>query len=120
MGLQNTENIDRPEKEGSEVVAGPYHEAFGQLVESAIWYDRILEKIKACNVKVKQIEIKVNPANVNNVVGHKKENTTKLKELYDVDVKIVQDNEIKNGKFEMQVLKTYTDFLEEEKQTIKK
>lgn len=99
---------------------GPYHEAFGQLVEDAIWYDSIIEKIKAFNVKVKEIEIKVNPENVNNVVGHKKENTIKLKELYDVDVKIVQDSTIKPGKFEIQILKTYMDFLEEEKELQKK
>ena len=92
---------------------GPYHEAFGQLVEDSIWYDSILEKIKKFNVKVKEIEIEVNPENVNNVVGHKKENIDKLKELYDVTVKIKQNKEIKPGKFEIKVVKTYTDFLDE-------
>ena len=71
MGLQNTPSIDRPEKSESSVLAGPYHEAFGQLVEDAIWYDSILEKIKAFNVKVKEAEIRVNPEDINNVVGHK-------------------------------------------------
>lgn len=92
---------------------GPYHEAFGQLVEDSIWYDSIIEKIKKFNVKVKEIEIEVNPENVNNVVGHKKENIDKLKELYDVNVKVRQNKEIKLGKFEMKVVKTYTDFLDE-------
>ena len=92
---------------------GPYHEAFGQLVEDSIWYDSILEKIKKFNVKVKEIEIVVNSENVNNVVGHKKENINKLKDLYDLDVKIKQDKEIKPGKFEIKILKTYTDFLNE-------
>ena len=68
----------------SEVVAGPYHPAFGQLVESAMWYDSIVAKIKKLNVKVKEVKVTVNPADVNNVVGHKKENVEKLKELYDV------------------------------------
>lgn len=92
---------------------GPYHEAFGQLVEDSIWYDAILEKIKKFNVKVKQIEIIINPENVNNVIGHKKENIEKLKDLYDVDVKVKQDEEIKPGKFEIKIIKTYTDFLDE-------
>ena len=92
---------------------GPYHEAFGQLVEDSIWYDSILEKIKNFNVKVKEIEIVVNSENVNNVVGHKKENINKLKDLYDVDVKIKQKDEIKPGKFEIKIIKTYTDFLDE-------
>jgi len=46
MGLQNTDIISNPENLESEVVAGPYHEAFGQLVEDSIWYDIIVGKIK--------------------------------------------------------------------------
>ena len=92
---------------------GPYHEAFGQLVEDSIWYDAILEKIKKFNVKVKEIEIKVNPENINNIVGHKKENIQKLKDLYDLDVKIKQEKDIKPGKFEIKIIKKYTDFLDE-------
>ena len=113
MGLQNTDIISDPKNAKSEVVAGPYHEAFGQLVEDSIWYDAILGKIKKFNVKVKEIEIKINPENINNVVGHKKENVKKLKDLYDVDVNVVQDKEIKPGKFEIEIIKTYTDFLDE-------
>jgi len=108
MGLQNTDIISDPIKdERSEVIAGPYHEAFGQLVEDSIWYDSILEKIKKFNVKVKEIEIEINPENVGNVVGHKKENIDKLKELYDVDVRIKQNKYIRVGKFEMKILQTY-------------
>ena len=78
-----------------------------------MWYDSILEKIKKFNVKVKEIEIKVNPENANNVIGHKKENVKKLKELYDVDTVVKQDESIKLGKFEISILKTYKDFLDE-------
>ena len=113
MGLQSTDLICSPENEKSEVVAGPYHEAFGQLVEDSIWYDSLLEKIKKINVKVKEIEIEVNPENVNNVVGHKKENINRLKETYDLDTKIKQSESIKPGKFEINILKTYKDFLDE-------
>lgn len=115
IGLQNTDIISSPENKDSQVVAGPYHEAFGQLVEDAVWYDSIVNRIKNFNVKVKEVEISINPINVNNVIGHKKENINKLKELYDVDVKIVQNNQIKPGKFNIVILKKYSDFLEETK-----
>lgn len=82
-------------------------------MEDSIWYDTILEKIKKFNIKVKEIEIEVNPENINNVVGHKKENIYKFKDLYDVDVKVKQSNEVKPGKFEIKIIKTYTDFLDE-------
>ena len=107
IGLQNTDSISSPDSATSEVIAVPYHEAFGQLVESAIWYDRILEKIKAFNVKVKEAEIRINPEDVNNVVGHKRENVKKLKELYEVKAIIKQDDKIKQDKFEIKIISTY-------------
>lgn len=115
IGLQNTDMITEPNTKNSEVVAGPYHPAFGQLVESSIWYDSIVNKIKKFNVKVKEVEIRVNPSDVNNVVGHKRENAIKLKELYEVDIKVKSDEAIKIGKSEIKILKTFTDFKEEEK-----
>ncbi len=113
IGLQNTDLISNPEKIESEVVAGPYHEAFGQLVEDRIWYDKILEKIKKFNTKVIEAEILINQENVNNVIGHKKENLKELKETYDLELKIKQTDEIKPGKFKINVLKTYKDFLDD-------
>lgn len=119
MGLQNTDLITNPEKEESQVVAGPYHPAFGQLVEDSIWYDSILEKIKKVNVKVKEVEVTVHPEDVNNVIGHKKENITKLKEVYEVDVKVKADEKIKQGKSEMKILKVYTDFKQDDETILK-
>lgn len=113
IGLQNTDLITDPENKESEVVGGPYHPAFGQLVEDSIWYDSIVEKIKKFNVKVKEVEIRVNPQDINSVIGHKKENAEKLKELYEVDIKVKADENIKIGKTEIKVLKTFTDFKEE-------
>lgn len=113
VGLQNTDEIAEPGKETSEVVAGPYHPAFRQLVESAMWYDAIVGKIKKLNVKVKEVEVTVNPIDANNVIGHKKENILKLKDTYDVDLILKQDETIKQGKSKIEITKTYNDFLEE-------
>ena len=113
IGLQNTEEISEPENENSQVVAGPYHPAFRQLVESSVWYDKILEKIKKLNIKVKQVEVTVNPADVNTVVGHKRENAIKLKDTYDVILKVKQDKNIKQGKSEIKITEVYTDFYED-------
>ncbi len=107
IGLQNTEEITDPSLKESSVVAGPYHPAFRQLVESSMWYDSIVNEIKKVNAKVKKVKIKANDKNVNNIIGHKKENITKLKEVYDVDVIIEKDDNIKPGKFELEVLESY-------------
>ena len=115
VGLQNTDEICKPEEKQSEVVAGPFHPAFRQLVESSMWYDAIVEKIKKLNVKVKEVEVTVNPIDINNVIGHKKENAIKLKETYEVDLIVKQDEKVKQGKSKIEVTKTYNDFLDEDK-----
>ena len=113
IGLQNTEEISTPGKAKSKVVAGPYHPAFRQLVEGEIWYDTIVEKIKKLNVKSKEIQITVHPVNVNNVVGHRKNNFKKLKELYNVDIIVKTDDTMKKTKLDLKVLSIYPEFLEE-------
>ena len=115
IGLQNTDEISDPNNEKSEVVAGPYHPAFRQLVESGLWYDLIVSKIKQLNVKVKKVEVIVNPQDVNNVIGHKKENIEKLKEMYTLELIVKQDENIKQGKLELKVLEKYPEFLEDYK-----
>ena len=107
IGLQNTEEISDPSTEKSSVLAGPYHPAFRQLVESSMWYEAIVNKIKKINAKVKKVKIRSNDINVNNIIGHKKENIIKLKEVYDVDVVIEKDSKIKSGKFELEILESY-------------
>ena len=109
IGLQPTDEISEPGSEKSEVVAEPYHPAFRQLVESAMWYDAIVGKIKRLNVKVKEVEVTVNPVDANNVIGHKKENVKNLKELYDVNLVLKQDSKMKQGKSKIEITETYTD-----------
>ncbi len=115
VGLQNTDEITDPNIKGSEVVAGPYHPAFRQLVESGLWYDTIVEKIKQLNVKVKKVQVIVNPQDVNNVVGHKRENIDKLKDMYTLDLIVKQDEKIKQGRLQLEVLEKYPEFLEDYK-----
>lgn len=107
VGLQNTDEITDPSKSTSEVLAGPYHPAFRQLVDDSMWYDSIAEKIKKINMKVKKVEIRVNPEYTNNIIGHKKENLKRLKQMYDVEVIAKPDEKMKPGKFEINVVETY-------------
>ena len=112
IGLQPTDTITNPEDEKSEVVAGPFHPAFRQLVESGMWYDVIVEKIKQLNTKVKEVVVTVNPADVNNVIGQRKDNINNLREVYDVDLIVRADEKIKQGKSKIEITKIYEDFSE--------
>lgn len=112
IGLQPTDTITNPEDDKSEVVAGPFHPAFRQLVESGMWYDVIVEKIKQLNTKVKEVVVTVNPVDVNNVIGQRKDNIKNLREVYDVDLIVRADEKIKQGKSKIEITKIYEDFSE--------
>lgn len=107
VGLQNTDTICDSKEEGSEVVAGPFHPAFRQLVESSLWYDSIVSKIKQINTKVKKVQIEANSENINHIIGHKKENIEKLKATYEVEVTVEANDDIKPGEFEISILEEY-------------
>ena len=113
LGLQNTDEISEPNSEKSQVIAGPYHPAFRQLVEDSIWYDKIVEEIKKVNAKVMEVKIIANKNDVNNIIGHKKENVLKLKDMYEVDVIVKPSEKMRKGKFKLEIEKTYDDFLED-------
>lgn len=104
IGLQSTDEICNPKDEGSQVVGGPYHPAFRQLVESRILYDEVSKKIGKLNNKVKKVTVGVNNNCINNFVGHKRENINRIKEIYNVDMVIQKDDNIENFKI-LEVIK---------------
>lgn len=99
IGLQNTNEITDPNNPNSQVVAGPYHPAFRQLVESALWYDAISEKIKKININIKDVQIDANPYDINNIIGHKRCNVIKIDNLYNTNLIVKSNKKIKRGKF---------------------
>ena len=89
------------------VIAGPFHPAFRDLVESGLWYDAIVNKIKKLNAKVMEVEVTVNSADTNNVIGYKQENIEKLKNTYDVDLVVTPDDNMKQGKSKIEITKVF-------------
>ena len=96
------------DSEETEIIAGPYHNDFGQLVTDNIWYDSIVDKIKKCNAKVKKVKFEVNPKELPNIIGYEAENAKKLRELYDVEIKAEGNPKIKLGKSKLTVLEVYS------------
>lgn len=77
-----------------------------------MWYDVIVEKIKKLNTKVKEVVVTVNPIDLNNVIGQKRENINKLRDTYDVDLVVKSDEKMKQGKSKIEITKVYEDFSE--------
>ena len=89
LGLQSTDEIC----ENGSVIAGPVHSAFGEIVESAVYYDLILGAIgdsRDCAVTVA-----VNEREVSKAVGNKRRNILKIKNERNIDLKISGDKDIK-------------------------
>jgi histone acetyltransferase (RNA polymerase elongator complex component) len=91
IGLQPTENI----ASGKDVVAGPFHPAMRHLVESLVYRDMIVYLLETIKVKPQRITLKVNPGNISEIVGHKKNNIEYLKSKFFIDkIEISQDNSV--------------------------
>lgn len=86
---------------------------FRNLVASEIWYEKIIEMIKSYNVKVKEVEIEVNSSDIDNVKGLENKNLVQLKDVYDVELHVSKNDKLESGNYKMKILKTYTDFLED-------
>ncbi|MGB5157831.1 elongator complex protein 3 [Desulfobacterium sp. N47] len=78
MGLQATDDL----KEGSSVIAGPYHPSFGHLVYSEIFLDKIINMLKSQNQNYESILIKVHPKSISILRGLKNKNIQTIKDLF--------------------------------------
>ena len=89
MGLQPTDLI----AEGKEVIYGPFHPAFRQLVESSYFLDYIRKMLNTQNVPLHDstvIKILCNPKDLSQVIGHNRSNLIALKKDYP-NIRVVAD-----------------------------
>lgn len=88
IGLQATENISFDK----DVVAGPFHSAFGELVINEIYKDKIETIIKEKIFKEKELNIYTSKKYISKILGNKKKNLKYFKEKYDITLKVVETN----------------------------
>ena len=82
IGLQPTENIN----EGKDVIAGPFHPAFRQLVEANI-YRTYLEEI-ICDEEIEnELTIFTNDRNISLIAGNNKSNKKYFYDKYKIKIK---------------------------------
>ncbi|SJZ63193.1 elongator complex protein 3 [Selenihalanaerobacter shriftii] len=94
IGLQPSDGVNK-----ESVIAGPFHPAFRQLVESRL----VLDKIKQfLNEQIKQINqnnliLRINPRFNSTVRGQKNSNLKEFKNRYGLKVQIELDEKLKVG-----------------------
>jgi len=88
MGLQASEDLEK----GTEILAGPYHSAFGHLVFSKVFLD-MATAILESEVSIKnEVCIKVHPRSISKMRGLKNKNIETLKRKYNIkSIKIIPD-----------------------------
>lgn len=93
MGLQPTDLI----AEGKEVLYGPFHPAFRQLVESTYFLDHMKRMLQVYEATIQEhsvITFLCNPKDISQVIGHKRRNVIELNTNYK-NVKVMSDPNIK-------------------------
>lgn len=94
LGLQASENIDT----GKDVVAGPYHPAMGELVETRILRD-FIEEVIVKKKGAQGLGIFANKKNMSKLVGNRKSN---LQYFKDINLKI-SEKEIDEDEIEFEI-----------------
>jgi histone acetyltransferase (RNA polymerase elongator complex component) len=74
LGLQATDGLNA----GTDLVAGPYHPAFGELVYSALWLDVMRGALQGSVPHTGEATIKLHPKLLSCVKGHKNSNLETL------------------------------------------
>ncbi len=99
IGLQPTDEIN----EGASVVAGPFHASFGELVESAVYYDIAAGGLSGMTGRV---ELYVNPREISKLCGNRRANIIKLEKEFNINVKVKGDNSLKKREVRCVAVKT--------------
>ncbi|MEN6326570.1 MAG: radical SAM protein [Syntrophomonas sp.] len=84
MGLQPAEEL----RSTGTVIAGPFHPAFGELVEQEVFKEQATEAIKAflkLHRSGQSFNLWVNPRDISKLVGYKRQNLYALQEVFQCD-----------------------------------
>ena len=94
MGLQPSESLER------ELVAGPYHPAFGELVASRQWFLQIRKRLSGLRAG-ERCTVKVSHRDYSAVVGRRRMNIARLEQLgYAGRLTVIQEHQRVRGSIE--------------------
>ena len=95
IGLQPTEEIS----EGNDLIAGPFHPAFRELVEGSIYSDLLYEVIMNHyneDNNINKVLIKINPKDISKLYANGKSFFYEMKkQIKTISIQVCQDNDIK-------------------------
>jgi histone acetyltransferase (RNA polymerase elongator complex component) len=91
IGLQPTEELEKP----GTIVAGPYHPAFREMVESSILLDKMRAALRNQTMKIRRVIFQVNPKDLSAAIGQQRSHIELLRKEFGLqEVRIVEDDAI--------------------------
>lgn len=100
MGLQATENLT-PEKD---LLAGPYHPAFGELVESKLMLQQLANILSTKYLDAEEATIFFNPRDCSKVIGQKRNNIQDIKKRFKFRyINLIPDKDLPEMELRVQV-----------------
>ncbi len=91
MGLQASEDLE----DGTTVLAGPHHPAFGHMVHCEIFWDMAVSAIESANCIKESLTVLVNPRSISKMRGLNNSNIKKLKERFHFQsIEVVPDSSL--------------------------
>jgi len=92
IGLQPTEELGRP----GAIVAGPFHPAFRQLVESSLFLET-MGSLLPSGTTSGAVAFAVNPADLSSAIGQKRRNIRAIRDRYGLDAMVTTDSRVPRG-----------------------
>ncbi len=93
MGLQPSPSLEH----NGNIIAGPYHPAFGQLVRSSIMFDKAKKEIHKYP-SYKRIGLQVSPYDLSTLKGQRSSNLRQFIETFNLEkLEIILDSHIERG-----------------------
>ncbi len=89
VGLQPTKELEKP----GTILAGPYHPAFRQIVESSILRGKMRTALLKAGGRAKAAVFYVNPRDKSAAIGQKRENIVLIKKEFALDEITIQEDQ---------------------------
>lgn len=86
LGLHASEEL----QSAGDLVAGPFHPAFGELTESFLWRRKLEKKVQEQGIRNQIWTVAVPAREISKVIGHKKINQKYLFDKYGITLRCVQ------------------------------
>ncbi len=88
IGLHSSEELE----DGETIVAGPYHPAFGEIVEGLVFRDVIEQKLLDEGAENGKLVFYADKSDISKAVGHKKANKVYFREKYNTELCVLAKN----------------------------